>query len=32
MDRPDHGHEHERSTLSPLELRVRALETVLASK
>jgi nitrile hydratase len=28
----DHDHEHERSTLSPLELRVRALETVLTEK
>ena len=28
----DHGHEHESSTLSPLELRVRALETVLTQK
>src|SRR5450432_971437 len=27
-----HDHEHERSTLSPLELRVRALETVLTQK
>jgi nitrile hydratase len=28
----DHGHEHETSSLSPLELRVRALETVLTQK
>jgi nitrile hydratase subunit alpha len=28
----DDGHEHEHSTLSPLELRVRALETVLTQK
>jgi nitrile hydratase len=28
----DHEHEHEHSTLSPLELRVRALETVLTQK
>ena len=28
----DHGHEHESSTLSALELRVRALETVLTQK
>jgi nitrile hydratase subunit alpha len=28
----DDGHAHERSTLSPLELRVRALETVLTQK
>jgi nitrile hydratase subunit alpha len=32
MHGPDHDHEHERSTLSPLELRVRALETVLTEK
>jgi len=32
MHRPDHGHEHEHSTLDPLELRVRALETVLTQK
>src|SRR5271156_419467 len=32
-DRHDHDdHEHERSTLSPMELRVRALETVLTQK
>src|SRR5260370_20786779 len=28
----DHNHEREHSTLSPLELRVRALETVLTQK
>ena len=28
----EHDHDHERSTLSPLELRVRALETVLTQK
>jgi nitrile hydratase len=32
MSGPDHQHEHEHSTLSPLELRVRALETVLTQK
>src|ERR1700675_905090 len=32
MQGADHGHEHEHSTLSPLELRVRALETVLTEK
>jgi nitrile hydratase len=32
MHGPDHDHEHEHSTLSPLELRVRALETVLTQK
>jgi len=34
MHGPDHDHDHERehSTLSPLELRVRALETVLTQK
>jgi nitrile hydratase len=32
MHGTDHDHEHERSTLSPLELRVRALETVLTQK
>ena len=31
-DHDHHGHEHEPSTLSPLELRVRALETVLTQK
>ena len=31
-DHDHHGHEHESSTLSPLELRVRALETVLTQK
>jgi len=31
-DHDHHGHEHETSTLSPLELRVRALETVLTQK
>jgi nitrile hydratase len=32
MHGPDHDHEHEPSTLGPLELRVRALETVLTQK
>ena len=32
MQGPDHDHDHEHSTLSPLELRVRALETVLTQK
>jgi nitrile hydratase subunit alpha len=32
MHGPDHDHEHEHGTLSPLELRVRALETVLTQK
>jgi nitrile hydratase len=32
MPGPDHDHDHEHSTLSPLELRVRALETVLTQK
>ena len=32
MHGPDHDHDHEHSTLSPLELRVRALETVLTQK
>src|SRR5258708_31567754 len=32
MRGPGHDHEHEHSTLSPLELRVRALETVLTEK
>src|SRR4029077_12188740 len=32
MHGPDHDHEHAHSTLSPLELRVRALETVLTQK
>src|SRR6267378_2410144 len=32
MHGPDHDHGHEPSTLSPLELRVRALETVLTQK
>jgi nitrile hydratase subunit alpha len=32
MHGPDHDHEHEHSNLSPLELRVRALETVLTQK
>ena len=29
---PDHGHEHEGSVLGPMELRVRALETLLTQK
>src|SRR3981189_3003083 len=32
MHGPDHDHEHEHGTLSPLELRVRALETLLTQK
>jgi nitrile hydratase len=32
MTESDHDHDHEPSTLSPLELRVRALETVLTQK